>query len=75
MSLYDAMKQTKLTFTTLWADAADDEFIFFLFFSRKTDFDISCKLYPTEMSNPISGGKQEKYFKMSSADFSQHAKR
>ena len=37
-----------LTFTTPCANSADDKSIFFLFFAKKTEFDISCKLSPTE---------------------------
>ena len=33
----------------------------FLIFSQKTGFDISCKLSPLEMSNPIIWGKYENY--------------
>ena len=50
--------KSNLTFTTLWANSADDKLtIFFYFFSRKIGFDISCKLSPTRqfawMSDPI----------------------
>ena len=38
-----------LTFITLWANSADDEFIiFFSYFPQKQGFDISCKLSPLE---------------------------
>ena len=37
-----------LTFTGLWANAADDKLVIFFLFSRKTGFDISCKLSPME---------------------------
>ena len=53
---------SNLTFTTLWADSADDKVIIF-FFPQKIGFDISCKLSPKEgdslyeMSDPISGTK------------------
>ena len=50
-------------FTTPWANSADDKlmtfsslfifFIFFLFFFQKMGFDISCKLSPLEMSEPV----------------------
>ena len=33
-----------LIFTALWANSADDKLIFFIYFSLKTGFDISCKL-------------------------------
>ena len=42
---------TLLTFTTLWADSADDTLMIFYFFfliSHKIDFDISCKLFSQE---------------------------
>ena len=38
-----------LTFITLWANSADDKLmVFFLNFSEKIGFDISCKLFPEE---------------------------
>ena len=37
-----------LTFTTLWANSADDNWWYFSYFSQKTGFDISCKLSPME---------------------------
>ena len=39
----------RLTFTTLWVNSADDKLvIFFLIFSQKKGFDISCKLSSVE---------------------------
>ena len=41
--------EVSLTFTTLWASSADDQWVIFFYFSlRKTGFDISCKLSPLE---------------------------
>ena len=37
-----------LTFTTLWANAADNKLIIVSLFSRKIGFDFSCKLSPKE---------------------------
>ena len=37
-----------LTFTTLWADSADDKLMTFSYFSQKTGFDIAYKLSPME---------------------------
>ena len=36
----------------LWANSADDKFIFFLFFP-KISLNITCKLSPKELSKPI----------------------
>ena len=52
----------KLTFTTLWANSADNSWQYFSYFSQKTGFDILCKYNLDEMSNPVSW---EKYFSMS----------
>ena len=61
-----------LTFTTLWAFSADDRLMIFSYFSQKTGFDISCKLFPFFCFLE----KKEKYFKMLSAEnFTQSAKR
>ena len=39
----------RLTFTIFWANSADDKLvIFFSYFSQKTAFVISCKLFPME---------------------------
>ena len=35
-----------MTFTTLWANPADETMMMFFYFSQKTGFDISCKLSP-----------------------------
>ena len=70
-----------LTFTTLWALSADDKLmIFFLFFpvNRIWHFMqiVSWGDNLHEMSNPVFWEKQEKYFKMLSAEnFTQSAKR
>ena len=49
-----------LTFTTLWANSADDKLIIFLsYFSQKTGFDSSRKLSPKET---IFAGKVKPYF-------------
>ena len=69
----------KLTFTTLWAFSADDKLmIFFLFFpvNRIWHFMqiVSWGDNLHEMSNPVFWEKQEKYFKMLSAEnFTQSA--
>ena len=51
----------RLTFTTLWANSADDKLmIFFLFFTRKQNLTVHRKLSGDnlhEMSNPVSGKK------------------
>ena len=70
----------KLTFTTVWANSADDKLIvFFSSFSQKMGFDISCSISTAdnlhEMSKPVSLEKSEKYFIMLSAEnFTQNAK-
>ena len=38
----------RLTFTTLWANSADDKLVIFFLFCQKTGFYISCKLSPME---------------------------
>ena len=44
-----------LTITTLWANSADDRLMtFFLYFSQKTGFDISCKSSPIDSLHEIS---------------------
>ena len=67
-----------VTFTTLWANSADDRLLIFLFFSQKTGFNILCKLSGDnlhEMLKPVFWEKKKKYFKMSSAEnFTQSAK-
>ena len=66
-----------LTFTSLWANSADDKLVIFY---KKTGLDTSCKLSPLEticMKYQIlfSGKKIRKYFKLSSAEtFTQRAK-
>ena len=42
------MKRVRITFTTLWANSADINLIYFLFFSQKTGFDIFMQLAPLE---------------------------
>ena len=68
-----------LTFTTLWANSADDKLLFFLLPEYKIwhfaqIVSIGDNLH--EMSNPVSWEKYEKYFRMSPAEnFTQCAKR
>ena len=38
-----------LTFTTIWANSADNKLVIFSYFSQKTRSDISCKLSPLEI--------------------------
>ena len=40
--------QFLLTFTTLWANSADDKMVVYSYFSEETGFDILCKLSPME---------------------------
>ena len=63
-----------LTFTTLWANTAEDKLMPCFYFSKETGFEISYKLSPNsigdnvhEMSYYVSWEKQEKYFNMLSA--------
>ena len=54
----------RLTFTTLWANSADDKLmIFFLFFTKKQNLTVHRKLSGDnllEMSNPVSGKNKKK---------------
>ena len=75
------MFQLALTFTTLWANSADNNLIFFYFFLfQKTGFDISCKLSPQQINcmksqNLFSGETKKKCFNMlSTKNFTQSAK-
>ena len=61
-----------LTFTTLWANSADDKLIFSYFYP-KTGFDISCELVLNEMPKPVSLDKIRKYFSSLSAENFTHS--
>ena len=67
-----------LSFTTVWANSEGYKLI--VFFSQKTAFDITCKLFPMgtiymKCQNLFSGKNKKKYFKMSSAEnFTHNAK-
>ena len=68
----DQVLWNSLTFTTLWADS-EDKLVIFSYFSKKTGFDISCKLSLMEticMKCQIlfSGKNMKKYFSMLSAE-------
>ena len=57
-----------LTFTTLWANSADNKLMIFSYFSQKTVFIISCKMSPMETTdmkcqNLFSGKNKETVLK------------
>ena len=51
-----------LTYSTLWANSADDKLIISSDFSQETGFDISCKLSHMKCQNLFSGKKVRKIF-------------
>ena len=40
------LRAITVIFTSFWANSADDKLMIVFYFSQKTDFDISCKLFP-----------------------------
>ena len=69
------------SFTTLWANSADNKLMSFFLIFQKTGSEISCKLSPYgdslhEMSDRVLGKIRIIYFKTSSAEnFTQHTLR
>ena len=69
-----------LTFTTLWANSADDKLVIFFFISPENRIwhfmqIVSAGDYLHEMSNPVSWKKYEKYFLSSAENVTQSATR